>query len=433
MKASWETIEKNVGVLNVEVDAEKVTEALDKAFKKVAQKVNVPGFRKGKVPRGIFESRFGAESLYQDAIDILLPDAYSEAVKEIGILPVDRPEIDVEQFGKGQSFVFKAKVTVKPEVTLGEYKGVEVPAVVAEVSEEEINAELERLQQRHAELTVVDDGEAQNGDTTVIDFDGYVDGEPFEGGKSERYSLELGSGSFIPGFEEQIIGMPIGDDKDIEVTFPETYHAEHLAGKAAVFKVKLHEIKRKNLPALDDEFAKDVSEFDTLEEYKQDLANTLKTRKEKENEQARETAVVDKVAQAAEVEIPSAMIATETDYMLRDFENRLKSQGMNLDLYFQFSGQNEASLREQMKADAEKRVRSNLVLEAIAKAEGLAVSDEELNEELEKLSKAYNRPVEELREIFTRNGNLDNLQEDLVLRKTIKFLLDNSKEAAEVA
>jgi len=427
MKATWEKIDKNIVSIDVEVGAEKVTVALDQAFKKVVQKVNVPGFRKGKVPRGMFESRFGIESLYQDAIDILLPDAYSEAIKETNLEPVDRPEIDVEQFAKGETFKFKAKVIVKPEVTLGEYKGLEVESVVAEVTEEEIAAELERLQQRHAELTVVEEGAAANGDITVIDFDGYVDGEAFEGGASERYSLELGSNSFIPGFEEQVVGMQIGDFKDIEVNFPESYHAEHLAGKPAVFKVKLHEIKRKTLPTLDDEFAKDVSEFDTLEEYKQDLVSKLKERKDQEGEQARETAVVDKATAAADVEIPEPMIVTETDFMIKDFENRLKMQGMNMDLYFQFSGQNESVLRDQMRGDAEKRVRNNLVLDAIAKAENIVANDEDLNEELEKLAKSYNRPSEELREIFEKNGNLSNLQEDIALRKTIKFLLENSK------
>ncbi|RIX50519.1 trigger factor [Paenibacillus nanensis] len=427
MKATWEKIDKNIVSIDVEVDAEKVSAALDQAFKKVAAKVNVPGFRKGKVPRGIFESRFGVESLYQDAIDILLPEAYSEAVRENDIQPVDRPEIDVTQFAKGQSFKFKAKVTVKPEVKLGEYKGLEVESPAVEVTEEEINAELNRLQQRHAELTVVEEGPAQEGDIAVIDFDGYVDGEQFEGGKAERYSLELGSGSFIPGFEEQVVGMELGDFKDVEVTFPESYHAEHLAGKPAVFKVKLHELKRKSLPALDDEFAKDVSEFDTLEEYKQDLSAKLKERKEKEAEQAREVAVVDKATANAEVEIPEAMIETETDYMLKDFENRLRAQGMNLDLYYQFSGQSEDMLRGQMRSDAEKRVLNNLVLEAIAKAEGFEATEADLTEELEKMSSQYNRPAEELRSIFEKNGNISNLQEDILLRKTIQFLLDNSK------
>ena len=433
MTATWEKIEKNVVSIDVEVGPEQVKEALDQAFKKVVSKINVPGFRKGKVPRGIFESRFGVESLYQDAIDILLPTAYSEALKETGIDPVDRPEIDVEQFAKGESFKFKAKVTVKPEVKLGEYKGVEVPAVSAEVTEEELNEELNRLQQRHAELVVVEEGAAQTGDVTVIDFEGFVDGEAFEGGQAERHSLELGSNSFIPGFEEQVAGMATGDFKDVEVTFPEEYHAENLAGKAAVFKVKLHEIKRKNLPALDDEFAKDVSEFDTLEEFKQDLSAKLLERKQKEDEQARENALVDAVAAAAEVEIPEAMINSEVDFLLRDFENRIMQQGLNMELYYQFSGQNEAALREQMRSDAEKRVRNNLVLDAIAKEESIEISEEEVNEELENLSKMYNRPAAELRDIFDRNGNLDNMKEDLKLRKTIKFLLENSKTAAEVA
>ncbi|MFC5652061.1 trigger factor [Paenibacillus solisilvae] len=433
MTATWEKIDKNLVSIEVEVAEEKVNEAIDKAFKKVVAKVNVPGFRKGKVPRGIFEARFGIESLYQDAIDILLPDAYSDALKETGITPVDRPDIDVDQFGKGQTFKFKAKVTVKPEVQLGEYKGLEVPAAEAAVSDEEIAAELERLQQRHAELTVIEEGAAENGDITVIDFDGYVDGEAFEGGKSERHSLELGSGSFIPGFEEQVVGLQTGDFKDIEVTFPESYHAENLAGKQAVFKVKLHEIKRKNLPVLDDEFAKDVSEFDTLEEFKTDLAGKLADRKKQENESAREAAVVEKASESAEIDIPDAMITSETDFMLRDFENRLRQQGMNLELYFQFSGQDEAALRSQMSGDAAMRVRNNLVLEAIAKAENISADDSDLNDELENLSKQYNRPVEELRSIFEANGNLDNIKEDLVLRKTIKFLLDNSKTESVVA
>lgn len=433
MKATWEKIDKNLVALDIEAGAEQVKDALDKAFKKVVLKANVPGFRKGKVPRAIFESRFGVESLYQDAIDILLPEVYSAALKETGVEPVDRPDIEIEQFAKGQSFKFKAKVTVKPEVQLGEYKGIEVPAADIAISEEEIAAELERLQQRQAELVVIDEGAAELGDVTVIDFDGYLDGEPFEGGKSERYSLELGSNSFIPGFEEQVVGMQTGDFKDIDVTFPESYHAENLAGKPVVFKVKVHEIKRKNLPALDDEFAKDVSEFDTLDEFKQDLSGKLAERKQKESEQARETAVVEKVAEAAEIDIPQAMVDSETSFMLRDFENRLRMQGMNLDLYYQFSGQDENALRAQMHADALKRVRNNLVLEQIAKNENIEVNDQDVNEELENLSKAYSRSVEELREIFTANGNLDNIKDELVIRKTIKFLLDNSKTATEVA
>ncbi|RED64086.1 trigger factor [Cohnella lupini] len=429
MTANWEKIEKNVGVLEVEVDAEQVTVALDKAFRKVVQKVNVPGFRKGKVPRGIFEARFGIESLYQDAIDILLPEAYTKAIDEAGIEPIDRPEVDVEQFGKGQTFKFKAKVTVKPEVKLGEYKGLVVPADDADVSDEEVAAELERLQQRHAELVVVDEGQAQLGDHTSIDFEGFLDGVPFEGGKGDNYALELGSGSFIPGFEEQVVGLNIAEEKDIDLTFPENYQAENLAGKAVVFKVKLNEIKRKNLPELDDEFAKDVSEFDTLEEYKADLASKLKDRKVKDAELARETAIVDKATDAAELEVPQVLVDTEIDAMLKDFENRLRQQGMNLELYYQFSGQDEAALKTQMQTDAEKRVRNNLVLEAIAKAENLDVSEAEVDEELENLSKLYNRPADELRDIFAANGYLESMGADLKVRKAVKFLVENSKQA----
>ncbi|KAA9000377.1 trigger factor [Paenibacillus spiritus] len=426
MKATWEKIEKNLGVLDVEVDAERVKEALDKAFNKVVKKANVPGFRKGKVPRPIFESRFGVESLYQDAIDILLPEAYREAVDQTDIFPVDRPEVDIEQFGKGQSFKFKAKVTVKPEVKLGEYKGLEVPVRKAEVTEEELGAELKRLQERHAELSVIEDEPAKLGDIAVIDFDGYVDGEAFEGGKAERHSLELGSNSFIPGFEDQVVGMSTGDFKDVEVTFPETYHAEELAGKAAVFKVKLHEIKRKVLPELDDEFAKDVSEFDTLEEYKADLKKQLESRKEQELKGERENAVVERAAEGAEVEIPDAMIDSEVENMVRDFDTRLRQQGMNMDMFLSFSGQTREDLESQMKGDAEKRVRNNLVLEVIAKQENITASEEEVEEELSAMAEAYRRSAEEIRSILAANGSLGSLKEEITLRKTIDFLVENS-------
>jgi len=433
MTANWEKIEKNQGVLTVEVAADRVDAALEKAFKKVVAKVNVPGFRKGKVPRAMFEKRFGVESLYQDAIDILLPEAYMEAVQETGIEPVDRPEVDVQEIAKGQPMKFTAKVLVKPEVQLGDYKGIEIPAASSEVSEEDIAAELKQLQQRHAELTVLDEGTAENGDITVIDFEGFLDGVPFEGGKAEKYSLELGSGSFIPGFEEQVVGMAKGEEKEINVTFPENYHSEELKGKPVVFKVTLHDIKRKNLPALDDEFAKDVSEFDTLEEYKQDIAKRLQDRKEQSAQREKENAVVEKAAAAAEVEIPSVMIDNEVEQMMGDFANRLKMQGMNLEMYFQFSGQDEAALKDQMRGDAEKRVRQNLVLEAIAKAEGIEATEEEVNEELEKLSKQYQRSVEEIRAILAANGNLESIKGDLVTRKTVQFLLENSKTEAPVA
>lgn len=432
MKATWEKIEKNLGVLEVEVEVERVAAALDKAFNKVVKKANVPGFRKGKVPRAIFESRFGVESLYQDAIDILLPEAYGEAVEETDIFPVDRPEVDVEQFAKGQPFIFKAKITVKPEVKLGDYKGLEVPVQKAEVTEDELTAELTRLQERHAELVVIEEETAVNGDIAVIDFDGSVDGVQFEGGQAERHSLELGSNSFIPGFEEQVVGMGTGDQKDIEVTFPESYHAENLAGKAAIFKVKLHEIKRKQLPALDDEFAKDVSEFDTLDEYKADLKQQLESRKQDELKGARENAVVDKAAANAEVEIPAAMIDSEVQSMVRDFDNRLRQQGMNMDMFLSFSGQTREDLQNQMKGDAEKRVRNNLVLEVIAKEENIEVSDEEITQELATMAEAYKRTPEEIRSILTANGSLSSLNDEISLRKTIDFLVESSVEVEAV-
>lgn len=403
--------------------------ALDKAFKKVVAKVNVPGFRKGKVPRSIFESKFGVESLYQDALDFIVPDAYVAAVQETGIQPVDRPEVDVEQFAKGQVLKFKAKVVVKPEVELGEYKGIALESENAEVTDEELNAELETLQQRHAELVPVEEGAAANGDVVVIDFEGFVDGEAFEGGKAERYSIELGSGSFIPGFEEQVVGLEKDGEKDITVKFPDDYHAEELKGKEAVFKIKLHDIKRKNLPALDDEFAKDVSEFETLDEYKADLAGKLKERKQSEIDRKKEADIVEKVSENAQVEIPQVMIDDETEQMVKEFEARLRTQGMNIEMYYQFTGQNAENLKEQMAGDAAKRVRNNLVLEAVAKAEGLEASEEEIQAELESLAKMYGRPAAEIQNIFASNGTFGTLVQDIVARKAVKFLVDNSQTA----
>lgn len=433
MKASWEKIEKNTGVLTIEVETEQVNEALNKAFKKVVNRVNVPGFRKGKVPRQIFEAKFGVESLYQDAIDIILPDAYTFALQETGIEPIARPEVDIEQFGKNQSMKLTAKVQVKPEVELGEYKGIEVEQKDVTVTAEEVDEELKRLQQRHAELVPVEEGAAQNGDLTIIDFEGFVDGEAFEGGKAEKYSLELGSNSFIPGFEDGVVGMEIGGEKDIEVSFPEDYHAENLKGKAAVFKVKLLEMKRKNLPELDDEFAKDVSEFESLAEFKQDIEKRLGERKERENQIHIEQTVIEKAAQNATVEIPQAMIDTELDNMVQDFENRLRMQGMNLDMYYQFSGQSEAALREQMTGDAEPRVRNQLVLEAIAKAEGIEATDEELDAELEKMASQYQRDASELRGILENNGRIDDIRLELTSKKAVDFLVEHSKSAAPTA
>jgi trigger factor len=430
MTTKWEKLEGNEGVLTVDVAAEKVDAALDQAFKKVVKKVNVPGFRKGKVPRSLFEKQFGVESLYQDALDILLPEAYAAAIAETGIEPVDRPEIDIETMEKGATLVFTAKVVVKPEVELGEYKGLEVEEQDTTVTDEDVDAELTKLQERHAELVVVEDGTIENGDTVVFDFEGFVDGEAFEGGQAENYSLEIGSGQFIPGFEEQMVGLKAGEEKDVEVTFPEEYHAENLAGKPATFKVKLHDIKRKELPALDDEFAKDANEeVETLEELKTQLKDKLTKDKEHQAEHAVRDTLVEKAAENATIDIPEAMVNTEVDRMLQEFEQRLQAQGMNLELYFQFSGQDEAAMREQFKTDAEKRVRVNLTLEAIANAENLEASDEDVDKEVEKMAEMYQRSAEEIKNIFAAQGGLESLKGDLKIQKAVEFLVDNSKKA----
>ncbi|MFD0768207.1 trigger factor [Bacillus sp. CGMCC 1.60114] len=427
MAAKWEKLEGNVGVLTIEVDAKEVNNSLDAAFKKVVKTINVPGFRKGKMPRPLFEQRFGVESLYQDALDIILPKAYGEAIDETGIFPVAHPEIDIEKFEKGENLIFTAKVTVKPEVKLGEYKGLTVEKVDATVTDEDVENELKSLQERQAELVVKEDGTVENGDTAVIDFEGFVDGEAFEGGKGENYSLAIGSGTFIPGFEEQVIGLKAGDQKEVEVSFPEEYHAAELAGKPATFKVTVHEIKVKELPALDDEFAKDANEeVATLDELKAKLRENLEENKKHEAEHKLRDEVVEKAAANAEVDIPEAMIETELDRMVREFEQRLSYQGMNLELYYQFTGTDEAKLKEQMKEDAAKRVTTNLVLEAIIKAENIEVTEEEVNAEVEKMAEMYNMPVDAVKQAL---GNVEGVKEDLQVRKAVDFLVDNSKAA----
>jgi trigger factor len=427
MSAKWEKQEGNQGVLTIEVEAAKVNEGLDAAFKKVVKQVNVPGFRKGKMPRGMFEKRFGVESLYQDALDFILPEAYAKAIEETGIDPIDRPEIDVEQMEKGKDLIFTAKVQVKPEVKLGDYKGLEVEKVDAEVKAEDVEAELTSLQEKQAELVVKEEGKAEEGDTVTMDFEGFVDGEAFEGGQAENYSLELGSGQFIPGFEEQLIGAAAGEEKEVEVTFPEEYHAAELAGKAATFKVKLHEIKTKELPALDDEFAKDADEeVETLAELKEKIEKRLQESKKNEAETAVRETLVEKASENAEVEIPEVMVNSEVDRMMQEFGQRLQMQGMNLDLYFQFSGQTEEDLRGQMTEDAGKRVRTNLTLEAIAAAENLEVTDEEAEEEVNKMAEQYNMSADNIKQAL---GGLDTLKADLKVRKAVEFLVDNSKEA----
>ncbi len=425
MSAKWEKQEGNVGVLTVEVPAEEVNGALDKAFKKVVKEINVPGFRKGKMPRQMFEKRFGVESLYQDALDFILPDAYANAVEEAGINPVDRPEIDIEKLEKNEPLVFTAKVIVKPEVELGEYKGLEVSKEDTNVTDEEIEAQLKESQERMAELTVKEDGQVENGDTAVIDFEGFVDGEAFEGGAGNDYSLEIGSNSFIPGFEEQLVGAKTGEQKDVEVTFPEEYHAEELAGKSATFKVTVNEVKAKELPELNDEFAKELDEeVEGLDALRTKMKENLKAEKENASETQMRDQLVQKAAENATVEIPQAMINSEIDRMMQDFEQRLSQQGMNKELYFQFSGQDEDALREQMTADAETRVRVSLTLEAIAKAENMEVTSEDIDKELEKMAGQFNMDAEQIK---TALGGTEMLENDIRMQNTVEFLVENAK------
>ncbi|WP_416151407.1 trigger factor [Salipaludibacillus sp. HK11] len=429
MTAKWEKKEGNSGVLTVEVNSERVDDALDQAFKKVVKTVNIPGFRKGKVPRPLFEQKFGVESLYQDALDILLPEAYSEAVEEASIEPVDRPDIDVDEMGKGKTLVFTATVTVKPEVKLGEYKGLEVEVLPVEVTDEDVDKEISQLQEKNADLIAVEDGEVENGDTVVMDFDGFVDGEQFEGGKAENYSLEIGSGQFIPGFEEQLVGAKSGADVEVNVEFPEDYQAEELAGKSAKFQVKVHDIKRKDLPELDDEFAKDVNEeHESFEDLKNDVREKLEADKKQESETTLKNTLVEKATDNVEVEIPESMVNTEVDRMLEEFGQRLQGQGMTMDMYYQFAQTDEEGMKAQFKTDAEKRVRMNLTLEAISIEENLEASDEEVDQEIEKMAEMYQRSAEEIKQILAMQGGTDTLKADLKVRKAIDFLVEESNQ-----
>ncbi|KAA1039981.1 trigger factor [Macrococcus equipercicus] len=425
MTAKWEKQEGNVGVLTVTVPAEEVNSGLDKAFKKVVKQVNVPGFRKGKMPRPLFEQRFGVESLYQDALDFILPDAYADAVDEAGINPVDRPEIDIEQMEKGKELIFTAKVTVEPEVTLGDYKGLEVEAADTEVSDEEFEAAINAELARKAELVVKEDGAVENGDVVNLDFDGYVNDEQFEGGKAEGYDLEIGSGQFIPGFEEQLVGAKTGEEKDVTVTFPEEYHAEELAGKDAVFKVKINEVKTKEVPELDDELAKELDESaESVDAYKTKFRADLAEQKKFAAENATKESLIAQVTENAQVDIPQAMVDTELGRMMQEFEQRIAQQGLNLELYYQFSGQSEEQLKESMQEDAEKRVKTNLTLAAIANAENIEISDEDVEAELTKMSEQFGLSVDDIRSAL---GNTAVLKDDLRIQKAIDVLVSEAK------
>lgn len=425
MTATWEKKEGNEGLLKVTVPAEEVDKALDQAFKKVVKQINVPGFRKGKVPRPIFEQRFGVEALYQDAVDILLPKAYSNAVEEAGINPVDQPEIEVTQIEKGKEFKFDATVTVEPEVELGDYKGLEIEKQDTELTDEEVETTINQRLEAMADMVIKEDGKVEEGDTVNLDFDGYVDGEQFEGGQADGYDLEIGSGMFIPGFEEQLVGLKVGEEKDVEVTFPEEYHAEELAGKPATFKTKINEIKTKEVPELDDELANELdSEANTVDEYKENLRKQLAESKATEAENVQKEEAITKATDNAKVDIPDAMIKTEEDRMLQEFAQRLQQQGLNLETYFQISGQSEEDLRGQMKEDAEQRVKTNLTLAAIADAENIEASDEDVEKELETMSSQFGISVDDIKATL---GNTDIVKNDVRVKKVIDLLVNEAK------
>lgn len=426
MSVKWEKQEGNQGLLTIEVSTEEVNKALDKAFKKIVVKINEPGFRKGKMPRPLFEKKYGVEALYQDALEIIIPDAYSNAIDEAGIEPVDYPEIaGTETFEKGKDFTFTATVTVKPEPKLGEYKGLEVTKLSTEVTDEEVEAQIQAELAKKAELEIKEDGAVEDGDTAVIDFEGFLGEEAFEGGKGEDYALEIGSGSFIPGFEEQLVGAKAGESKDVVVTFPEEYHAAELAGKEATFKVTVKEIKTKVLPELNDDFAKEIDpEVESLDALRAKIKEQTAEQKKAESEGTLRDELVEKAAENAEMEIPQGMINTELDRMVQEFGQRLQMQGMNLELYFQFSGQNEEALREQMTPDAENRVRVALTLEAIAKAENVQVTEEDITAELEAMATQFGMTVDQIK---TALGGTAILENDIKTKKTVELLVDNAK------
>lgn len=425
MSVKWEKHEGNEGTLTFTLPAEDFKKALDAAFKKVVKTVQAPGFRKGKMPRKMFEKMYGEEALYNDALDIALPEAYTKALDESGIEPVAQPQIDIEQLEKGKDVIFTAKVVVKPEVELGEYKGLEVEQLSKEVTDAEVDEFLQSRQQAFAEMVVKEEGTIENGDTVTLDFEGFVDGEAFEGGKAEQYDLEIGSGSFIPGFEEQMVGMANGEEKDVEVTFPEEYHAAELAGKPATFKVKVHAIKTKEIPALDDELANEIdASVKTVAELKEKTKADLAEQKAVHSDNTVRDVLVQQAADNAKIDVPEEMVDAEVDRMVQEFEQNLQSQGMNLDLYFQFSGQTKEQLREQMAEEAMNRVRVSLTLEAIANAESIAATEADVQAELEKMSEQFNIDTEQIKAVLGGTATIEN---DIKLRNTIEFLVDNAK------
>jgi trigger factor len=427
MSVQVENLEKSMAKLTVTVSAEDFEKALQRAYQKQKKNISIPGFRKGKVPRQVIEKMYGAGVFYEDAANSILPGAYADAAKESGLDITSTPQIDVTQIEKGKDFIFTATVALKPDVVLGQYKGVEVPKPDRTVTDEDVEKALKEEQEKNARQITVEDGGAENGDSVVMDYEGKINGEPFEGGSAKNHTLVLGSGSFIPGFEDGLLGVKGGETRDVEVTFPEDYHAEELKGKKAVFTCKVEKVTRKELPELDDEFAQEVSEFDTLDAYKADVRKNLETKKEEAARQEIKDNAVSKAAQNSTIEIPAPMIDTQADRMIDNFARRLQAQGMSMQQYMQFTGSDENMMREQVKPQAEIQIRNQLTLEKIAETENIQVSDEEVDQEIEKMAKAYNMEPDKMKEIIG-DEEKENIRKDLADQKAMDLVADAAVE-----
>ena len=432
MSLQVEKLEKNMAKLTIEVSAEDLDKAMEKAYQKQKSRISLPGFRKGKAPRKMIESMYGKGVFMEDAVNSLVPQEYTKALGECDLEIVSQPEINVTQMEPGKALIFTADVAVKPEVTLGDYKGVEVPKSEIAVTDEEVDAEVKKEQDKNARTVAVEDRAAANGDITTIDFEGFVDGVAFEGGKGTDYALTLGSGTFIPGFEDQLVGANTGDHVEVKVTFPEEYQAKELAGKEAVFQCDVKKIETKEVPELDDEFAKDVSEFDTLAEYKEDVKKKLTEKKEKEARTAKENAAVDKAIENAQMDIPELMTKTECRQMMDDFSRRMQQQGLSMEQYFQFTGQSMDKMREDMKPQALKRIQTRLVLEKVAEAENIQPSEEEITEEIQKMADAYKMEADKIREAIGESG-LEQMKKDMAVQKAVTVIADAAIEVEKAA
>ena len=427
MSLQVEKLEHNMAKLTIEVSAEEVEKALQAAYIKERKKISMPGFRKGKVPRQMIEKMYGPEVFYDEAANHMISEAYGKAYDECELELVSQPKIDIVQLKKGEPFIFTAEVAVKPEVTLGEYKGLKVDKVSTRVTQKEVDEEIEKERERNARTVEVTDRAVQDKDQVLLDFEGFVDGEAFEGGKGEKYPLTIGSGAFIPGFEEQLIGAEIGKEMEVNVTFPEDYQAKELAGKAAVFKCTVQEIKVKELPELDDEFASDVSECETLDAYKAEVKKKIKERKEKVGKEKKENQAVDAAIENAQMDIPEAMIELQTKQMADDFARRIMQQGLTVEQYYQFTGMTEEKMMEEMKPQAEKRIKTRLVLEAIVAAENIEVSEERLEEELKKMAESYQMEVDKLKEFMGENEK-KQMKEDIAVQEAVTLITEAAVE-----